>query len=348
MSQYVDSSQFVNPREQRPRDVPQQQQQGGRRYQPDSGVVFDGKRIRAAIVRKPIDYTHSITTELEERIYQPMQQTQFYCPPHLNFQHKLYPPSTTHNHSWDILTHFAHASTNKNRTQINSVSWTPEGRRLISGSAQGEFTLWNGMAFNFETIQQAHDEAVRSIVWTHNGNFMVSCDNKGEIKYWQSNMNNLKAFKGHDMMIRDLSFSPTDKKFVSCSDDASMKIWDFDTYQSERTLHGHGSDVRCCDWHPFNSLIVSGGKDSLVKIFDAKSEREIATLYGHKQIVNRVKWNRNGNWILTCAKDQLIKVFDIRFMKEASYTFRGHKKDVSSIAWHPSHERLFASGGYEG
>jgi len=32
--------------------------------------------------------------------------------------------------------------------------WTPEGRRLVTGASSGEFTLWNGLTFSFETILQ--------------------------------------------------------------------------------------------------------------------------------------------------------------------------------------------------
>ena len=34
------------------------------------------------------------------------------------------------------------------------IKWTPTGRRLITGSQSGEFTLWNGQSFNFEMILQ--------------------------------------------------------------------------------------------------------------------------------------------------------------------------------------------------
>lgn len=34
------------------------------------------------------------------------------------------------------------------------LQWTPEGRRLVTGASSGEFTLWNGLTFNFETILQ--------------------------------------------------------------------------------------------------------------------------------------------------------------------------------------------------
>ena len=42
----------------------------------------------------------------------------------------------------------------QNRSSVNALSWTPEGRRCITGSHSGEFTLWNGTHFGFETIIQ--------------------------------------------------------------------------------------------------------------------------------------------------------------------------------------------------
>jgi polyadenylation factor subunit 2 len=93
-------------------------------------------------------------------------------------------------------------------------------------------------------------------------------------------MNNLKVFQGHDECIRDLTFSPTDIKFASCSDDSFIKLWDFKTAKCESILRGHGSDVKSCDWHPFNSIIASGSKDNYVKLWDAKSSKNIATLFG--------------------------------------------------------------------
>jgi len=75
------------------------------------------------------------------------------------------------------------------------MAWTPEGRRLVTGASSGEFTLWNGLTFNFETILQAHDSPVRSMVWSHNDIWMVTGDHAGYVKYWQSNMNNVKMFQ---------------------------------------------------------------------------------------------------------------------------------------------------------
>lgn len=36
------------------------------------------------------------------------------------------------------------------------------------GESSGEFTLWNGQMFNFTTVVQAHQSAVRDMIWSHN------------------------------------------------------------------------------------------------------------------------------------------------------------------------------------
>ena len=38
----------------------------------------------------------------------------------------------------------AHVTRAKNSTPIICLSWTPGGRRLLTGNSEGEFTLWDG------------------------------------------------------------------------------------------------------------------------------------------------------------------------------------------------------------
>ena len=133
---------------------------------------------------------------------------------------------------------------NKIRTPVNVATFTPDGRRLLTCSQNGEFTLWNGMSFNFETILQAHNCAIRACVFSHNENWFLSGDDAGVVKYWQTNLNNMKQIKAHDEPVRALAFAPTDLKFCSCSDDTTVKVWDFARAAAEHALSGHGGDVK--------------------------------------------------------------------------------------------------------
>ncbi|CAO3591931.1 unnamed protein product [Absidia cylindrospora] len=323
--------------------------QGGRQGNtPFSKMVLNGKQMRKAIQRQTVDYNHSMIKWMEERTCFRNRRDTRYLRPNANFILDLLPPAGYLDHPTNaVTTKFIHTSTNKVRYPINVVRWTPEGRRLITGSSSGEFTLWNGLTFNFETILQAHDSAVRAMDWSHNDNWMVTGDHSGIIKYWQSNMSNLKMFQAHKEAIRDLTFAPSDTRFATCSDDSLIKIWDFNTGVEERALAGHGWDVKCVDWHPYKALIGSGSKDNLIKLWDPKSAKNITTLHGHKNTILALEWNQNGNWLVTAGRDQLIKIFDIRTMKELQI-FRGQQKEVCSARWHPQHEKLLATGGSEG
>ena len=116
--------------------------------------------------------------------------------------------------------------------------WTPEGRRVLTGSTSGEFTLWNGLTFNFETILQAHDSAIRAIVFNHAGSYLVSADQSGTVKYYQLNMNCLTEWNAHREAVRGITFSPNDGRFASASDDSTVKIWAFEERREERVLTG--------------------------------------------------------------------------------------------------------------
>ena len=109
---------------------------------------------------------------------------------------------------------------------------------MLTGSTSGEFTLWNGLTFNFETILQAHDSAVRAMKFTHSGAYLASADQSGIIKYFQPNMNNLTAWTGHREAIRGLSFSPDDGRFATASDDSTVRLWSFEESREERVLTG--------------------------------------------------------------------------------------------------------------
>ena len=60
------------------------------------------------------------------------------------------------------LTWLAHTTRAKNSTPVMCLSWTPGGRRLLTGNQEGEFTLWDGINFSFELIMSAHDQSFRA------------------------------------------------------------------------------------------------------------------------------------------------------------------------------------------
>lgn len=195
---------------------------------------------------------------------------------------------------------------------------------------------------------QAHDVAIRALSYSHSDDWLLSADHDGLIKYWQPNFNNVKVIQGHNDPIRDLAFSPNDTKFVTASDDSTLKIFDFAGGVEESTLSGHGWDAKSVDWHPTKGLLVSGSKDHLVKLWDPRTGRCLTTLHGHKNTITKTLFERvRGQCLATSARDQTARVFDLRMMRDICL-LKGHEKDISTLAWHPVHSSLLSTGGADG
>ncbi|KIL68516.1 hypothetical protein M378DRAFT_158317 [Amanita muscaria Koide BX008] len=311
--------------------------------------AMDGKVIKKTRPRRTVDYNGGMGRWI---LMRKLRLNSTYAPqirPSPPFIIDLLPSKAyPDNSSTSLCTKFVHTSTNKIRCPVNVVTWTPEGRRVLTGSTSGEFTLWNGLTFNFETILQAHDTAICTFAFTHSGAYLASADKSGVIKYFEPNMNNLTAWQGSNSReaIRGLSFSSDDRRFATASDDSSVRIWSFQESRVESVLTGHGWDVKCVQWHPTKGLIVSGSKDNLIKFWDPRTGTVLSTLHSHKNTVQALSWSPNGNLVASASRDQTVRVFDIRAMKEFRL-LKGHKKEVCSVTWHPFHP-ILVSGGSEG
>lgn len=190
---------------------------------------------------------------------------------------------------------------------------------------------------------------MRAAAWSHSEDWLLSADQDGIVKYWQPTFNNVKVIQAHSDAIRDLAFSPNDSKFVTASDDPTLKIFDFAGGIEESTLSGHGWDVKSVDWHPSKGLIVSGSKDHQVKLWDPRTGRCLTTLHGHKNTLARTKFEPiKGQLLATCGRDQTARVFDLRMMRDICLLRGNDAKEISTLTWHPIHSSLLSTGGGDG
>ncbi|KAJ5151113.1 Polyadenylation factor subunit 2 [Penicillium canariense] len=274
--------------------------------------------------------------------------------PSASFTVDMLPPmARTYSPADTIPVRHLHQSIGKSKKPIVVVRWTPEGRRLLTGGHTGEFMLWNGTAFNFETVMDAHYDQVQagvtSLAWSHSQEWLISGGQRGDIKYWRPNFNNVETIDdAHHDAVRDLAWAPSDTKFLSASDDTTLKIFDFTSRTCDTVLAGHNWDVKSCDWHPTKGLLVSGSKDHQVKFWDPRTARCLTTLHSHKNTVTATRFSRvNHNLLATSSRDQTARVFDLRMMRDICI-LRGHEKPVSSLTWHPIHSNLISTGAEDG
>ena len=196
----------------------------------------------------------------------------------------MLPPSVTPTDlPSSYCTRIIHTSVNtKMKSKLHCLSFSPLKPYLFSGSESGNLTRWSASTFIYDKAEQGHASAVRAMAWNRAGDWMLTGDRLGQVRYWQSNMRPQEEFKAHDDVVRGISFSPTDSRFCTASDDGSVRVWDFWERAPERKmdtdLRGHGAQVTCVGWHPHMALIASGSRDNSVILWDPKAGKAAHTM----------------------------------------------------------------------
>eukprot|EP01084_Bolivina_argentea_P186363 321259_1 len=137
------------------------------------------------IVRRTVDYHTTIINYLETRAYFPTfrEFKRIYATSNA-IRHMRPIPFEKSNESHGFCTKYVSTSINKHKCAINCLIWSPEGRRLITGNAMGQFTLWNGLKFNFDTILPAHEYPIRRMIWKYDDEIL-----KWDYQYFEFNDN---------------------------------------------------------------------------------------------------------------------------------------------------------------
>ena len=129
---------------------------------------------------------------------------------------------------------------------------------------------------------------------------------------WLPNKPAARVLKGHRSAVNAVSFHPSYSILASASDDATARIWDFDSGQSEKILRGHTRSVNDIDFSPDGTLFVTASSDLTLRIWDSSSCNTIKTLRGHENTVSSGKFCKpKGDRIVSASRDGSIRIWDV-------------------------------------
>ncbi|WVF69212.1 nuclear distribution protein PAC1 [Kwoniella sp. CBS 6097] len=135
----------------------------------------------------------------------------------------------------------------------------------------------------------------------------------------------------HRAPITRVAFHPTWTVLASASEDASVKIWDWESGEMERTAKGHTKAVADVDFDPKGGFMVTCSSDLTIKLWDTSNEyTNVKTLHGHDHSVSSVRFTPDGEKLVSASRDKTIRVWEV----SSGYcvkTFTGHAEWVRGV-----------------
>ncbi|MEH2425326.1 MAG: hypothetical protein V7K48_31815 [Nostoc sp.] len=224
-----------------------------------------------------------------------------------------------------------------------SVSFSPDGKTLASGSADATIKLWNLETGKEIRTLTGHDNNVRSVSFSPDSKTLASGSDDKTIKLWNLETGKeIRTLTGHDNWVSSVSFSPDGKTLASGSADATIKLWNLETGKEIHTLTGHDNSVFSVSFSPDGKTLASGSADKTIKLWNLETGKEIRTLTGHDNFVWSVSFSPDGKTLASGSDDKTIKLWNLETGKEI-HTLTGHDNYVRSVSFSPDSKTL-ASG----
>lgn len=148
---------------------------------------------------------------------------------------------------------------------------------------------------------------------------------------------------GHRQPVTAVAFHPVFSALASSSEDSTIKIWDWELGELERTVKGHTKQVHDVDFGgPKNGiLLASCSSDLTIKLWDPSNEyKNIRTLTGHDHSVSAVRFvpGASGQNLVSASRDKTLKVWEVA-TGYCVRTIQGHADWIRDVV--PSSDGLW-------
>ena len=233
-------------------------------------------------------------------------------------------------------------------SSVESVSFSPDGATLASGSPDGTIRLWDVATGEPIGTLQGHADWVRSVSFSPDGMTLASGSSDETVRLWDvATGAPIATLEGHTAWVLSVSFSPDGDTLASASGsgDGTVKLWDVATHTTIATLQGHADWVSAVSFSPDGTTLASGSGNA-IGLWDVATHTAITTLQGHADWVLSVSFSPDGATLASGSYDGSVKLWDVATHTTIA-TLQGHADQVLSVSFSPDGTTL-ASGSYDG
>ena len=239
---------------------------------------------------------------------------------------------------------------------VRDICWNYDGTQFLSCSYDRLIRLWDT-----ETGKVLCTFTCRKIPYCirfnpnpdKNTAFVTGTANRNIVQYDTNTGKKVQTYEEHLGAVNSVCFVDENRKFISCSDDKKVFLWEFGNpivakHISEPSLHA----VAYTSLHPSSRHFLGQCLDNNIVVFEARggfrmNRRKKFTGHDSKGYGCAIALSPDGQYV--CSGDANGKMWFWNWKTARNYrTLEAHQDVCLGVDWHPIFSSTIASCGWDG
>jgi WD40 repeat protein/serine/threonine protein kinase len=202
---------------------------------------------------------------------------------------------------WDAQTGQPLTEPMRHRRTVDFAQFSPDGRRILTGSRDGTARIWN--AQNGEPLTESLTQ-VGSPRFSPDGKRVLTTSAAGAPCLW--NVESGRAFGRllkHSGNIKSAQFSPDGNRVLTASLDKTARVWDAQSGRAVGEPMRHGGYVWSAEFSRDAARVVTASADKTARVWDAETGRPLTEPLQHPSEVISAQFSPDGLRIVTVSAD---------------------------------------------
>ena len=233
------------------------------------------------------------------------------------------------------------------RKSVRSLTFSPNGRTLASGSTDKTIRLWDVETQRSLGQLTGHGGEVEGVAFSPDGRTLASASADNTIRLWDvaTPRASDRPLTGHTYPVARVAFSPDGRTLASVGYDDRILLWDATSHmQVGEPLTADTGWVREVAFSPDGRTLAAAIDDRTIRLWDVSTHARFGEpLVGATGEVVSVAFSPDGRTLASVVKhrdDKTIRLWDVGTQRPIGQPITRHTEGVHGVEFSPDARTL--------